>query len=500
MVAGNGSGDSPGNDGSSLVRAPIRAAYSFADTDRAAIFPIRRRVVAGPLAVLVSCMRGGACVEQRGDDGRVSRPACCPVQWRSRSLISVVGVGTELDEGAHHRWVGGPPCRPVQWCSAVLISGVWICSCIHQCGDDRQLFVDGDSEAQRCLSVPSLAIGVGAGLGQGGDDLRVLLAGGGPVQCGPAVFFPVVRVGAAPEQRLRHLRIRVHHGCEPQRRFALVRDLVGITTGVDHHRDSLGVVSLVASVVQRGPTVLVRIVGVRAGVQQALDDFGLHVLLPLLVLNAAFRDGDPGPQGEAVIRSPEPSTAPLLRLPPCRRFSRPLPVSVPSPPRSLPAGVSLRPETAVPEVLDRLRPAGGRSEGRAVRRCGDGTSRACVARAAPRVVLRRCSERFRRLPRQRGCEPHRREQLPHASTPARLSRLPGLHACVAPYRRSMRTSRCSRPRTTVERRYRGSRPASVIRSNRAAALAMTALVSMRASSAPMHWCYGRCEVVVDRSV
>ena len=41
-------------------------------------------------------------------------------------------------------------------------------------------------------------------------------------------------------------------------------------------------------------------------------------------------------------------------------------VSVPSPPRSLPAGVSLRPETAVPEVLDRLGPAGGRSEGRAV--------------------------------------------------------------------------------------------------------------------------------------
>ena len=42
MVAGNGSGDSPGNDGSSLVRAPTRTAYSFADTDRAVIFPIRR--------------------------------------------------------------------------------------------------------------------------------------------------------------------------------------------------------------------------------------------------------------------------------------------------------------------------------------------------------------------------------------------------------------------------------------------------------------------------
>ena len=42
MVAGNGSGDSPGNDRSSLVRAPTRAAYSFADTGRAVILPIRR--------------------------------------------------------------------------------------------------------------------------------------------------------------------------------------------------------------------------------------------------------------------------------------------------------------------------------------------------------------------------------------------------------------------------------------------------------------------------
>ena len=49
-------------------------------------------------------------------------------------------------------------------------------------------------------------------------------------------------------------------------------------------------------------------------------------------------------------------------------------------------------------------------------------------------------------------------------------------------------SRRSRPRTTVERRYRGWGPASVIRSSRAAALAMTALVSMLASFAPMHWC------------
>ena len=41
IAAGSGSGDSPENDGASLVRAPIRAAYSFADPDRAVIFPIR---------------------------------------------------------------------------------------------------------------------------------------------------------------------------------------------------------------------------------------------------------------------------------------------------------------------------------------------------------------------------------------------------------------------------------------------------------------------------
>ena len=131
--------------------------------------------------------------------------------------------------------------------------------------------------------------------------------------------------------------------------------------------------------------------------------------------------------------------------------------------------------------------AGGHSGGFTAR-CVERGLCALFAPAARREVLRRCSERFRWLPNQRESEPHRREQLPHASVPARLSRLPGLHACVAPSRRSMRASRCSRPRTTVERRYRGSRPASVIRSNRAAALAMTALVSMRASSAPMHWC------------
>ena len=77
------------------------------------------------------------------------------------------------------------------------------------------------------------------------------------------------------------------------------------------------------------------------------------------------RAEEPGPQGEAVSRSPEPSTAPLLRPPPFRWFCRLPPVSVPSLPRSLPAGVSPRPETSVPEVLDRLRPAGARSEGRA---------------------------------------------------------------------------------------------------------------------------------------
>ena len=110
---------------------------------------------------------------------------------------------------------------------------------------------------------------------------------------GRAILHWLSAVGAALEQCLRNLRIRVHHGCEPQRRFALVRNFVGITTGVDHHRDSLGIVSLVACVVQRGPTVLVRIVGVPAGVQQALDDFGLHVFsTSFSALNAALRGGD----------------------------------------------------------------------------------------------------------------------------------------------------------------------------------------------------------------
>ena len=60
MVAGNGSGDSPGNDGSSLVRVPARAAYSFADTDRAVIFPIRLDVgLAG------GCEAGWRCTDRR---------------------------------------------------------------------------------------------------------------------------------------------------------------------------------------------------------------------------------------------------------------------------------------------------------------------------------------------------------------------------------------------------------------------------------------------------
>ena len=44
------------------------------------------------------------------------------------------------------------------------------------------------------------------------------------------------------------------------------------------------------------------------------------------------RAEEPGPQGEAVSRSPEPSTAPLLRPPPFRWFFRLPAVSVPSPP------------------------------------------------------------------------------------------------------------------------------------------------------------------------
>ena len=67
MVAGNGSGDSPGNDRSSLVRAPTRAEYSFADTDRAVVFPIgltksdRLRVLPGIERCVKATMSDGAC-------------------------------------------------------------------------------------------------------------------------------------------------------------------------------------------------------------------------------------------------------------------------------------------------------------------------------------------------------------------------------------------------------------------------------------------------------
>ena len=42
MIAGNGSGDRPGNDGPLVAHAPTRPAYSFADPDRAVSSPIRR--------------------------------------------------------------------------------------------------------------------------------------------------------------------------------------------------------------------------------------------------------------------------------------------------------------------------------------------------------------------------------------------------------------------------------------------------------------------------
>ena len=47
MVAGNGSGDGPGNDGASLALAPVHAAYSFADPERAVVFSYRLRFRAG---------------------------------------------------------------------------------------------------------------------------------------------------------------------------------------------------------------------------------------------------------------------------------------------------------------------------------------------------------------------------------------------------------------------------------------------------------------------
>ena len=63
MVAENSSG----NDGSSLVRAPTRAAFSFADPDRAVILPIR---LADPTrrAILDRLAAGEATV------GHLSRP------------------------------------------------------------------------------------------------------------------------------------------------------------------------------------------------------------------------------------------------------------------------------------------------------------------------------------------------------------------------------------------------------------------------------------------
>ena len=64
-----------------------------------------------------------------------------------------------------------------------------------------------------------------------------------------------------------------------------------------------------------------------------------------------------------------------------------------------PVGRSSAPNaTAVPEVLDRLRPARGHSEGRAAARA---VERGLFVYASRRAGLRFCSERFRRLPHQR---------------------------------------------------------------------------------------------------
>ena len=81
IAAGSGSGDSPENDGASLVRAPIRAAYSFADPDRAVIFPIRVEAlglsVTGPRGCWAS--RIPRC-PRFSTSARVSR-----LKWRSGS-------------------------------------------------------------------------------------------------------------------------------------------------------------------------------------------------------------------------------------------------------------------------------------------------------------------------------------------------------------------------------------------------------------------------------
>ena len=95
------------------------------------------------------------------------------------------------------------------------------------------------------------------------------------------------------------------------------------------------------------------------------------------------------------------------------------------PSRSLLAGVSRCPETGVSEVLARLGSAGGCSDSCTARRVERG-GRAPGTLAAPRGTLRRRSERFRRLPHQRECDPDRREP-----PDLRLTASMGLCYCAA---------------------------------------------------------------------
>ena len=136
MVAGNGSGDSPGNDGSSLVRAPTRTAHSFADTDRAVIFPIRdgNDIVAVHEAVRIGLERarsgGGATLVEAvtyrladhntADDARRYRD---PAEVDAHASAEPVGRVRRWLESVQ-AWNEARQTKLQTMCSAVVEAGV----------------------------------------------------------------------------------------------------------------------------------------------------------------------------------------------------------------------------------------------------------------------------------------------------------------------------------------------------------------------------------------
>ena len=117
MVAGNESGDSPGNDRSSLVRAPTRAEYSFADTDRAVILPI------GSLFEWV-LSQGSKCRALGSFIGACGRGRMLPFAMGTDHGVDSPGVLRAFlagDRGHQHEHVGRfvvPPCT--RHCSSRL--------------------------------------------------------------------------------------------------------------------------------------------------------------------------------------------------------------------------------------------------------------------------------------------------------------------------------------------------------------------------------------------